>query len=108
LGEALFRCVVGQIEVSVDRSSTKTIKSTGNLVETLAVRRPFGLTDAQWVLLEGLLSQPVRWGRPSLWSGRQLVDGIRWRVRTGSPWRELPGSVWVVVCGVCVVSAVAT
>ncbi|MFI7681038.1 IS5 family transposase [Actinophytocola sp. NPDC049390] len=52
--------------------------------------RRFDLTDAQWALLEPLLPQPARSGRPSLWSKRQLIDGIRWRVRTGSPWRDLP------------------
>ena len=25
-------------------------------------------------------------GRPRKWSLRQLIDGIRWRTRTGSPW----------------------
>jgi transposase len=59
-------------------------------VDTLAVTRRFDLTDAQWALLEELLPVPVRLGRPSLWSRRQLVDGIRWRVRTGSPWRDMP------------------
>lgn len=29
-------------------------------------------------------------GRPPVWSRRQLIDGIRWRVRTGAPWRDLP------------------
>ncbi|WP_376706505.1 IS5 family transposase [Actinophytocola algeriensis] len=52
--------------------------------------RRFDLTDAQWALLEPLLPQPARSGRPPSWSRRQLVDGIRWRVRTGSPWRDLP------------------
>ncbi len=28
-------------------------------------------------------------GRPS-WGRRKLIDGIRWRVRTGAPWRDLP------------------
>lgn len=28
-------------------------------------------------------------GRPSV-SRRRLIDGIRWRVRTGAPWRDLP------------------
>ncbi|MFC4857380.1 IS5 family transposase [Actinophytocola glycyrrhizae] len=50
----------------------------------------FDLTDAQWVVLEPLLPQPVRSGRPSLWSKRRLIDGIRWRVRTGAPWRDMP------------------
>ena len=32
---------------------------------------------------------------------RQLVDGIRWRVRTGSPWRDVPGCYgpWQTVYG---------
>ncbi|MEW1839811.1 transposase [Nonomuraea angiospora] len=29
-------------------------------------------------------------GRPSRWSKRQLIDGIRWRVRVGAPWRAVP------------------
>ncbi|MGR6924404.1 IS5 family transposase [[Actinomadura] parvosata] len=28
--------------------------------------------------------------RPSQWSKRQLIDGIRWRVRVGAPWRDVP------------------
>ena len=59
-------------------------------MDTLAVTRRFDLTDAQWELLEPLLPQPARSGRPPSWTRRQLVDGIRWRVRTGSPWRDLP------------------
>ena len=50
------------------------------------------LTDTQWALLEPLLPKPVgaRTGRPPRWSKRQLIDGIRWRVRTGTPWRDVP------------------
>jgi transposase len=29
-------------------------------------------------------------GRPPTWSKRQLIDGIRWRTRTGAPWRDVP------------------
>lgn len=29
-------------------------------------------------------------GRPRTWSRRQLIDGIRWRTRTGAPWRDMP------------------
>ncbi|WP_425445774.1 transposase [Umezawaea tangerina] len=46
----------------------------------------------QWAMLESLLPQPSRSGRPSLWSKRQLVDGIRWRVRVGAPWRDIPAT----------------
>ena len=85
------RRVVDQIdEVSGRSIIDQDDQDTGDLVDTLAVTRRFDLTDAQWVLLEPLLPQPARSGRPSSWSRRQLIDGIRWRVRTGSPWRDLP------------------
>ncbi|WP_373311979.1 transposase [Streptomyces aurantiogriseus] len=29
-------------------------------------------------------------GRPPVWTRRQLIDGIRWRARTGAPWRDVP------------------
>ncbi|MFE3138179.1 transposase [Streptomyces scopuliridis] len=29
-------------------------------------------------------------GRPSVHSERQLINGIRFRTRTGIPWRDLP------------------
>jgi transposase len=53
----------------------------------LAATRRFDLSDVQWALL---LPAPKRSGRPSLWTKRQLIDGIRWRVRTGAPWRDVP------------------
>ncbi|KRB68882.1 transposase [Kitasatospora sp. Root187] len=46
------------------------------------------LSDDQWAVLEPLL--PVAGvGRPAR-SRRRLVDGVRWRVRTGAPWRDVP------------------
>ncbi|MDG4790140.1 IS5 family transposase [Micromonospora sp. WMMD1102] len=52
--------------------------------------RRFDLTDAQWATLEPLLPAAKRPGRPSSWSRRQLIDGIRWRIRVGAPWRDVP------------------
>lgn len=57
---------------------------------TLVVSRRFDLSDEQWARLEPLLPVPVRSGRPSVWTKRQLIDGIRWRVRVGAPWRDVP------------------
>ena len=57
---------------------------------TIAVTRRFDLTDAQWARLEPLLPTPTKSGRPSKWNKRQLIDGIRWRVRVGAPWRDVP------------------
>ena len=52
------------------------------------------LTDRQWRILERilqpLLPRGVRPGRPPKWSRRQLVDGVRWRLRVGAPWRDVP------------------
>jgi transposase len=48
------------------------------------------LTDNQWERLRRWLPGPSRRGRPITRSRRTLVNGIAWRVRTGSPWRDLP------------------
>ncbi|MFF3782409.1 IS5 family transposase [Streptomyces sp. NPDC001933] len=48
------------------------------------------LTDEQWAVLEPLLPKGMKAGRPSVWPRRQLIDGIRFRVRTGVPWRDVP------------------
>ncbi len=49
------------------------------------------LTDAQWARLEPLLPRGgKKAGRPPKWTKRQLIDGIRWRIRTGCPWRDIP------------------
>ncbi|MFJ4839316.1 IS5 family transposase [Streptomyces sp. NPDC088746] len=57
------------------------------------------LSDDQWAVLGPLLPVAVL-GRPSL-GRRRLIDGIRWRVRTGAPWRDLPSEYgpWQTVCG---------
>jgi len=59
-------------------------------VATLAVSRRADLTDAQWAVLVPLLPRGCKRGRPLKWTKRQLIDGIRWRVRAGCPWRDVP------------------
>ena len=56
----------------------------------VAATRRHDLSDAQWAVLEPLLPTPRKPGRPPKWTRRQLIDGIRWRVRTGAPWRDVP------------------
>ena len=47
------------------------------------------LTQAQWDLLEQLLPAVKPTGRrPRCY--RQVINGIRWRIRTGAPWRDIP------------------
>jgi transposase len=48
------------------------------------------LTNGQWARLEPLLPVGKKPGRPPTWTRRQLIDGIRWRTRTGAPWRDVP------------------
>ncbi|WP_433678776.1 IS5 family transposase [Nocardia sp. CA-119907] len=48
------------------------------------------LTDAQWARLVPLLPRGKKAGRPPKWTKRQLIDGIRWRTRCGTPWRDVP------------------
>lgn len=48
------------------------------------------LTDAQWEGIKPFLPpQKPRTGRPAK-DHRTIVDGIRWIIRTGAPWRDLP------------------
>ena len=47
------------------------------------------LTDEQWNLISDVFSEPKRTGRPPR-ERRQVMDGILWILRTGSPWRDLP------------------
>ncbi|MGH3389003.1 MAG: transposase [Actinomadura sp.] len=47
------------------------------------------LTDRAWARLEPLL--PAADGRGRRWRNhRQVINGILWRLRTGSPWRDVP------------------
>lgn len=57
---------------------------------SVAATRRHDLTDVQWAVLEPLLPVGKKPGRPPKWSKRLLIDGIRWRTRVGSPWRDVP------------------
>jgi len=51
----------------------------------------FDLTDIEWERLKPVLppERSGKRGRP--YKGhRMIIDGIRWVVRTGAPWRDLP------------------
>jgi transposase len=59
-------------------------------VATLSVTTRHDLTDAQWRRLAPLLPAASGNGRPPKWTKRQLINGIRWRIRNGTPWRDIP------------------
>ncbi|MEV4612448.1 transposase [Kitasatospora sp. NPDC049258] len=48
------------------------------------------LTDPRWALLEPLSPQGSKAGRPPVHTERQLINGIRFGVRMGIRWRDLP------------------
>jgi putative transposase len=57
------------------------------------------ICDDLWAVIETVLPAGPRPGRP--WNDhRRTLEGIAWRFRTGSPWRDLPDefgswqSVW--------------
>jgi transposase len=70
-------------------------------VDTLAVTRRHDLTDAQWAALAPFLPAAPSTGRPPKWTKRQLIDGIRWRIRIGAPWRDVPAEYapWPTIYG---------
>jgi transposase len=47
------------------------------------------LTDFEWKIIEPLLPNKPR-GVPRV-NDRRVLNGILWRFRTGSPWRDIPG-----------------
>jgi transposase len=59
------------------------------------------LTNEQWARLAPLLPTGKKSSRPPTWSKRQLINGIRWRTRTGAPWRDVPARYgpWQTVYG---------
>ena len=48
------------------------------------------LANCEWSVLEPLLPAGKKAGRPPKWARRQFIDGIRWRIRAGAPWRDVP------------------
>ena len=47
------------------------------------------LTDDEWGLVADVFPEPAATGRPRR-DPRQIVNGILWILRTGSPWRDMP------------------
>ena len=55
---------------------------------------PSDLTDTQWTLLESLLCPPrAGAGQPSVHDRREVVNAIRYVLRTGCQWRALPADL---------------
>ncbi len=48
------------------------------------------LTNAEWTLLEPLVPPPKTGGRPAKYPRREIINAIRYVLRTGCAWRLLP------------------
>lgn len=54
----------------------------------MAQLRRYELSDAEWAIIDPLL--PRKWrGIPRV-EDRRVLNGIFWRLRTGSPWADIP------------------
>ena len=51
---------------------------------------PTDLTDAEWHILEPLVPAVKKGGRPAKYPRREVVNAIRYVLRTGCAWRLLP------------------
>jgi transposase len=52
------------------------------------VIRRYELTDGEWALMEPWLPRSPK-GRPRL-DDRRVLNGIVWKIRSGSAWRDVP------------------
>jgi len=51
---------------------------------------PTDLTDAEWNILGPLVPPPKPGGRPAKYPRREIINAIRYVLRTGCAWRLLP------------------
>ena len=49
------------------------------------------LTDGEWAVLEPLVPARSRLGRPAKWPLRTITNALLYILRSGLPWRMLPG-----------------
>lgn len=53
-------------------------------------RYPSDLSDKEWTILEPYIPAVKAGGRPSLYTRREIVNGILYVLRSGGSWRMLP------------------
>jgi putative transposase len=59
-------------------------------IEKKTLRYPTDLTDEEWLQMEPLLPRPARTGRHRSVDLREVLNAVRYLVRTGCGWRMLP------------------
>jgi transposase len=53
---------------------------------------PSDLSDAEWAILQPLLSSGERRGRPPKWPQRHVADAVFYLLRSGCSWRWADGA----------------
>lgn len=53
-------------------------------------RYPSDMTDAEWALIEPFIPPAARGGRPRRTNMREVMNAVRYVLRTGCQWRQLP------------------
>jgi transposase len=53
-------------------------------------RYPSDMTATEWAIIEPLIRPPATGGRPRDTDMREVMNGIRYILRTGCQWRQLP------------------
>jgi transposase len=53
-------------------------------------RYPSDLTDAEWNLIKPMIPEAQRGGRPRKTDMRHVMNAVRYVLRTGCQWRQLP------------------
>src|SRR5215472_7227520 len=69
---------------------TKASRGRMAEIENQTKRYPTDMTDAEWQRIEGLLPRPSSRGRRRQVDLREVLNAIRYVVRTGCGWRMLP------------------
>jgi len=69
---------------------TKASRGRMAEIEKQTRRYPTDMTDAEWQRIEALLPRPSRRGRRRRVDLREILNAIRYVVRTGCGWRMLP------------------
>ena len=69
-----------------------TEQSRGRMAEIArkTKRYPSDLTDEEWSWIEPLMPKPSRRGRPRKVDPREIINALRYLVRSGCGWEMLP------------------
>src|SRR3954467_8530830 len=65
-------------------------RTTPSRVSRKTKRYPSDLTDEEWEAIAPLMPQPGRRGRPREVEFREVINAVRYLVRSGCGWRMLP------------------